>query len=58
MYRFFQYLKVFRSAAVIVHSAAISSFIQNLLKDTGWYDVNMTHSDKISWGKGKGCDFV
>ncbi|KAL4467239.1 hypothetical protein ABPG72_005864 [Tetrahymena utriculariae] len=28
-----------------------------LLKDSGWYDVNMNFHDRLFWGKGKWCDF-
>ncbi|KAL4495033.1 hypothetical protein ABPG72_015733 [Tetrahymena utriculariae] len=28
-----------------------------LLKDSGWYDVNMNFHDRLFWDKGKWCDF-
>lgn len=27
-------------------------------KDMGWYDVDYTYSQQLTWGKDAGCDFV
>ena len=29
-----------------------------LLEDTGWYGVDYSKAEPLSWGRGLGCDFV
>lgn len=40
------------------HDAAISKFTFALLEDSGWYTPTYEYLDEVSWGKGKGCDFL
>ncbi len=35
----------------------MSNFTLNLLKDTGWYNVDFQKSEVFLWGKGLGCNF-
>ena len=36
--------------------AKFSKFTLALLKDSGWYDIDMTKGDHYTWGKGEGCE--
>ena len=36
----------------------VSAITLALLKDTGWYDVDYTKSELITWGYKKGCEFL
>jgi hypothetical protein len=36
----------------------LSDFTLALLQDSGWYTVNPGTSEKLVWGRGRGCEFV
>lgn len=38
--------------------ASYSMFTFKLLEDTGWYKPIYEGLDEMSWGRGKGCDFL
>jgi len=35
----------------------LSEFTLAVLEDSGWYVVNYSQADNITWGKNQGCDF-
>lgn len=35
-----------------------SDLTMALLKDTGWYDTNLSLTGQLLWGQGQGCDFA
>ena len=36
----------------------VSIFSLALLKDSGWYEIDFSMAEKITWGKNRGCSFV
>jgi hypothetical protein len=36
----------------------ISNFTLNFLNDIGWYKVDLSLAEPLSWGSGKGCSFL
>ena len=36
----------------------ISNFTLIFLESTGWYKVNYSYAESLSWGKGKKCEFL
>eukprot|EP00825_Cyclidium_porcatum_P034289 TRINITY_DN360_c0_g1_i26.p1 TRINITY_DN360_c0_g1~~TRINITY_DN360_c0_g1_i26.p1 ORF type:complete len:607 (+),score=41.90 TRINITY_DN360_c0_g1_i26:937-2757(+) len=47
----------YMTSSQISTQAIYSNFTLALLKDTGWYSVNLSQADPIMWGKNKGCSF-
>jgi leishmanolysin-like peptidase len=43
---------------VVPEHPHMSEFTFWIFKDSGWYDVDFSLADPLSWGKNKGCDFV
>jgi len=41
-----------------INEPKYSKFTLTLLKDTGWYNPDMSMADELLWGKGEGCDFI
>lgn len=48
----------YMTATAISHDAVITDFTFALLEDSGWYEKSAIKTDKIDWGKGKGCNFL
>lgn len=44
--------------ASYVADPAISEFTLALFEGTGWYQVDYSMAEPLTWGKGKGCSFV
>lgn len=41
-----------------LNDARITEFSLALLEGSGWYQVNYTMAEPMTWGKGKGCTFT
>lgn len=40
-------------------NSKITKFTLNFFKDSNWYqDVNTNFSEELTWGKGRGCEFL
>jgi len=39
-------------------NSALSGFTLSLLRDSGWYKVNMNRAEPMFWGKGEGKNFL
>ena len=37
---------------------SFTAFTLALLKDSGWYDVDMTTAGYVEYGRGRGCSFL
>lgn len=46
------------TASDIVGDIQFSGATINLLKDSGWYEVDDTLKDNMEWGRNAGCTFV
>jgi hypothetical protein len=44
--------------ASTIEDSRISKFTLALLASTGWYQVDMTMTEPLAWGKGEGCGFI
>lgn len=44
--------------ASTIQDSRVSQFALALLEGSGWYKVNYSMAEPMTWGKGKGCDFL
>ena len=52
---------VFGDETMVSEDVAIAKFSKMtlaLLKDSGWYDIDLEKGDHYTWGKGEGCDLL
>ncbi|KAF8567858.1 hypothetical protein P879_09627 [Paragonimus westermani] len=42
----------------ILKRAVVSKFTLAFFHDSGWYDVDMSQAEPLTWGQNLGCDFV
>lgn len=48
----------FMNPQVVDGPAVYSDLSLAVLADSGWYQVDFDYADKVSWGFGKGCEFI
>jgi len=41
-----------------VYEGKFSKFTFALIEDSGWYKVDYSMADDLTWGKGSGCNFA
>lgn len=41
-----------------IRNGALSGFTLSLLKDSGWYAVDLTRAEPMFWGEGLGEEFL
>jgi leishmanolysin len=45
-------------SATLLGESLMSRLTAALLQDSGWYEVDIGHTETLTWGRNKGCSFV